>query len=744
MSEKTALILTGGDSLRLRPLSENRPKSMLPICGKPLLEHTFSRLVSQDFGRILIAADRFSNQPVELLGDCPQADFLLNAVPCGNCVPVFRAAELSDDDSITVIFGNILTDIDLSDAQKEHLSSGADVTLVLTPVQNPANHILAVADKSGSITELIPEPARENCRSDLAVTGIMIFSRETALRAKDYNDLLADFLPSLISEGRNVRGIVSDGFFLSIETPEDYFSAVRAAEKGLITGFSAPEKQIPSSACVSAGAKISHDSVIGENVTVCRGAEISGAIILDGAYIGERAVVEGGIIGFGARLLAGASVREGAVVGSSAVIGEQAVVQCGVRIHGGVHLDSFACADRDVRHGISSVLKITEDGICGETGSVINPQLAALAGSAAASLGGKIGIACRDNPASKNLALALAAGVTAAGADAWFFGSATEPALCFCTAESELSAGCFVDAGITAKIRFCSGDGLPLTRSEEKIIENGINRREYRTASFARFGEISDCSAILRLYENMLEKSAPHKLTGIRAILNTSGNKLSQTCEGLLKKINDKDGKPIVFHIGSDGRGTSAYTDETGYVFEDKLILICCKNLFEHGRDVSLPYNFPIAADTLAESFGRKVLRYSGCPSDKSDGEARKLAEKNSFVRDGAELIFRVLNILENRGISLAEAVAELPETAVTTRFIPTDKHPVKLLGSILAQKQISGDGITINDSGGRVLIRPVKTEKGVLMQVESYSMEAASELCDFYQDTLFRKKTEN
>ena len=160
------------------------------------------------------------------------------------------------------------------------------------------------------------------------------------------------------------------------------------------------------------------------------------------------------------------------------------------------------------------------------------------------------------------------------------------------------------------------------------------------------------------------------------------------------------------------------------------------------GHDIALPYNFPMTADKIAEKYGCKVFRYSGCPSDKSDSEARKLALKTPFVRDGAALALTVLETLESRGITLAEAVRELPEMALATRFVAVDKHPMKLLKSLTAEKQASGDGITLNDARGRVLIRPVKTEKGVIMQAESFSMETASELCDFYQDILLMRNS--
>lgn len=769
-NEKTALILAGGDALRLRPLTCSKPAAMLPVCGTPLISYTLRLLKEQGFGRIFAAADRLSSEITGYLEDIPEIDFIVSPSPEGACSALKKTAELcAENEPIAVIFGNLLFDTDLNAALERHkssdasLGSGADVTLLTRQAErgSPRDNILAVTAGDGApVTEMLPCPARENCRSDTAAVGILTVSREIALRAEKYGeDILLDFIPNVIKNGGTVINMSAAGYFCSIADAEGYFAAngdvlsgayPHRPENLLTTADSRPELKlsvpayIAPSAQIAPGAEIGSGTVIGENVTVCRGAKLHGAIVMDGAYIGERATVNSGVIGTGARLLTGAAVYEGAVAGDSAVIAEQAVVRSGVKIWNGRHIDAYACAAQDIKYGFLTPVRIGDDGICGETGSIVTPQTAAAAGSSLASLGGKIGIGCKDNPASKSLAMAVAAGVTAAGAEAWFFGVCSAPALEFCTAKSGLAAGCWVEAGITAKLRLCSGDGLPLTRAEEKIIEGGLNRSEYRRASFSRFGEIRDSAAITGLYTAMLESSAPRKLSKIKAVLNTNGGAVSGVCEKILEKLNGKGGdkrETIVFHIGGDGKGISAYTEATGYVFEEKLLLLACTKRFAEGHDAALPYDFPKAADKLAKKFGGRVLRYSGCPSDPGDSEARRLAAETPFVRDGAALMLAVLDFLESRDITLAEALEELPDMALSTRFVAIDRQPVRLLRSIFTGGAATADGVEINDRRGRVLIRPVKTEKGVLMKVESYSMEAAGELCDFYQDLLLENR---
>lgn len=730
--EKSALILTGGEASRMRPVADNSPKALLKICNRPLIDYTLDILRNHGYETISVAADRRSDLVAEHLADFPDTDLIFSSLPCGNCLPIARAAKTCNG-FLTVIFGDVLFDFDLSAAEKFHAATGADVTIVTRITDHPSRHALAVADENNRITAVVPDPSHENCRSDLALTGIFILDKSVAEDTENYSDLLTDFLPKIVKCGK-VMNFTSDSFFLDLNTPDDLFSATEKLLRQL-----GKQTLTADSAQIAGGVKIGFGTVIGENTTICRGAELNGAIISDGAYIGERVKVNS-FIGKGAKLLSGAVVENGAIVGDNSIIGEQAVVAQGAKIRSGARIEAYSCAKSDT-NGAALPLKITDDGICGETGSVITPQTAALIGSAAAVLGQKIGVSfrdgIRDGTAAECLALAMCTGIAAAGGEAWFFGAASEPALCHCSEKAELSACCYIDSGVTTKIHIFSGNGLPLSRREEKLVEQGLCGN-FRTASFNGFGKIKDVSAMTAIHGNALEKAAPHKLTKFRAVLNTSGKNVSEACEKILGKINRKDGSPIVFHIGSNGRGVSAYTDETGYVFEEKLIMICCKNLFEQGQNVAVPHNFPTVVEKLAEEHGKKVLRYSLCPSDNSDFSARKLALETSFVRDGAMLMFTVLSVLESRGLTLAEAAAELPESAVCTRFVPISKHPLKLFGKE-ENKRISGDGITLASDKGQVHIRPVKTEKGIMMQAESYSMEAASELCDFYQDIVMR-----
>lgn len=749
MANCTAVILAGGNGLRMRPLTCSLPKIMFSVCGEPLAEYHMSALKRNGITECIIAADRFSNVIASHFDDGRKElpKLSLSSVPEGTSTALSKAVkewDIPDHENILVINGAALCDFDFEEIIRRHKYSGSLLTLILSPTERPYDCITA-SEENGVLKGILSYQPRESCVSELAVTGCFVINAGLAARLSEYGeDIILHALPALMKSGIRIDTVTEKGYFKQLITPNDLLEINADVLNGVYpylpkclreTGaefFAGSGCDIDESAAIDGGA------VLGENVTVGKNAKIHGGFIGSGSYIGRSCTVNQAVIGRSVRLSEGASVFEGAVIGENAVIEENASVSPHVKIWNGRHVEPFSCVSNDIKYGFAKPVSLNEEGITGETNGIINPQTAAMAGSAAASVGNRILVGCSGTKAAKALALAFCSGVMAAGKEVWFLDEVTEPELCYCIRISGGGAGCFIEAGISAKLRFFSSDGLPLTRREERLVENGINRGEFRRSGFMRFGNILECFEIRELYRSRLQKLLPRKLSGIRAVVKSPCSRITDTCEEMLKAINDNSGDPIIFHISGSGTKISAFTEETGYVFYEKLVLICCKERFAKGLDAVLPSDFPTAAEHLAEKYGRKILRYSIC-SDNSDKEARKAAAENSFVRDGAALMLELLGIISATGKTLKELCAELPEFASVNRFISLKGRgrQISLLRELCSEQQASSDGIVINDKRGRVMIRPVKTGQGVMMHVESCSIEAASELCDFYQDAL-------
>lgn len=723
----TAVILTGGEGKRLRPLTCEMPKALIPVRNKPVICYTAECLEELGFSDIIISADRCGERFKELFGAKESIRLLMSQKPEGASDVIARAAGKCGGEAMVIIPGDILFDFDLKKFHDNFIrSKSSEISVLGVKTDRFPENAAALTVENGMAKELILNPPGEN--SGFIFTGILAVSKRLAEKFPAYGDVFEEALSNLIKDGdAGAAAFIDAGFFLDINVPADFIRANMAEASSVF---------VADSARICEGAKLTCGAVIGENVYVGKGASINGGIIMNGAYIGEGAVVNRAVVGEGARLLNSSAVYEGAVIGAGAHIYENAEVKPNSRIWNSRVVETNSKIEGDLKYGVGKPLTFDEEGITGETNGIVTPQTASVIGSSLVGIGPKIGIGYKDNSrASHAMALSLVSGVMSAGGEAWLFGECTEPELAFCVKESGLSAGCYADAGITAKFKFVSSDGLPLKRGEESAIEAGINRNEYKKSGFNHFGGALECSGVTKLYRNEIYKCAPKKLTGIKAVVNASSRRLALLCDEILSEINDRDGAPVVFHISADGREVSAYTDETGYVFHDKLILLCCQRLFKSGRDAALPYSFPTVADDLARMYGCVVLRYSGNSRGDADKEARELAAP--FVTDGAVLMFGILDLLSSGNVSLSAAMQKIPEFATVNRYVPLDGYSDEILKSIGTSITAEADGAVISDTRGRILISPVRTGKGVMMRVESYDLEIAAELCDFYQDII-------
>lgn len=760
-----AVIMAGGEGTRLRPLTCNMPKPLAPLCGKPVVEYILELLKKHGFRQAVFTL-RYQGEKIVSHFDDDEYDgialsYTFEKEPLGTAGSVKNAVGASD--AVLVISGDAMCDFNLSAAMEYHRRTGAKATIIAKKVPDPREYGLVLAGEDGRVQSFLEKPSYESCVTDLANTGVYILSKEVLdMIPEGQSDFAQDIFPKMLKNGMEIYAYEDSGYWCDIG---DFNSYIRCQQDmlagrvdcelpghktlgGILTLSGAefkgarltPPIYIGKNVRIAPGAVIDSGSVLCDDVTVCRGAKIHGSILLEGAYVGERATVNEAVLCESARVLASASVFEGGIVGKNAVIGENAVVENGVKIWAGKHLDDNTTASYDVKYGNARQLCIDDEGVCGETNGEITPQIASMLGASLGTVGQKIGIGFKDTAPARALAYAVISGILSAGGEVWNLGESTETELDFALRTASLDLGCFVDAGVVTKLKIFSENGLPLTRKQERKIEGGLNRSEYNKAGFNDFGRIIDAASLRDLYVNELKRLLPRSLKGIRAEVNTAGHRIQVISQEILDEISDKSGERMIFHVSADGRRLSVYTEETGYVFYEKLLLLSCQSFFQRGMDVALPYSAPALADLLAHRYGSRALRYYNCPVDNSDAEARRLAKDIIFARDALVLMSVLLKNLSERRISLAQAVEELPKFTAANRFVSIEKSPSIVLKKLCNERGGLSEGVVASNDEGRVLIRPVKTGKGVMMFVESFKAETASEICDFYEKMLTDK----
>ena len=381
----------------------------------------------------------------------------------------------------------------------------------------------------------------------------------------------------------------------------------------------------------------------------------------------------------------------------------------------------------------------------------ITPAEASLIGAACAKAAANTGnsrlLVCHgSNEGAAALAHAFASGAAASGADCIMAGRTAAGSGVYAGKSYGCGIICHIHTEITAVFRLFAGDGLPLYRSTEEHIEKLLRASGgISSLPYSHFGSITAVSGTDGLYIAQLEKKLPDKFKGVYADVYSSSREILSLAEKILESRNDRSGERIAFRISGDGRKLSAYTEKDGYVFRDRLEMICRKALFEKGIDAAVCGRSARVLEKMAADYGRRVISCGGavCRNENAPSEkclaARRAAAEQSFAYDGAALMLTVLEILSSRGITLGEAAAEIPSYSNVSRYIPVSS-PSELLKRLCSTgNSLSPDGVLSDGEGGRVVIRPVRTGKGIMLDVESYAMEAASELCDFYSEVIKR-----
>jgi len=338
-----AVLLVGGQGTRLRPLTINTPKPMLPVAGVPFTVHQISRAKQAGVTRIVLATSYRAEVFREFL-DANDLGIEIVVVtetePLGTGGAINHVmSELASgpNDPVLVFNGDVLTGVDIAGLVRHHQQVDADVTLYLTPVEDPRAYGLVPIDESGRVTAFLEKPQTpEEIITDTINAGCYVFRRSVIddIPAGRVVSVERETFPGLLAAGAMVTGVVDRGYWLDLGTP----LAFARGSADLVLGH-APSPAVPNpgpylalpSAQIAPDAVLTGGSAIGRAAVIESGALVDASVVFDGAVIESGAQVRNSIIGVGARIGAG-TVLDGAVVGDRARIGAGNELLPGVRV----------------------------------------------------------------------------------------------------------------------------------------------------------------------------------------------------------------------------------------------------------------------------------------------------------------------------------------------------------------------------------------------------------------------------
>jgi mannose-1-phosphate guanylyltransferase len=334
-----AILLVGGQGTRLRPLTINTPKPMLPVAGVPFTVHQILRARDAGVERIILG----TSYKAEIFREYVAANDLgidiviaTEPEPLGTGGAIrFAAEHLTSDGPVLIFNGDVLTGLDIPALVSEHEAAGNEVTLYLTPVEDPRAYGLVPTDDSGRVTAFLEKPTSpEQIVTNHINAGCYVFRREVIDRipSGEVVSVERQTFPELLAAGARVGGVVDDGYWLDLGTPLAFVQGSR----DLVLGR-APSPAVPTPGealihgLVEKYAVATGGTAVGPEAVIASGAEVDGSVLFPNARIASGARVRNSIIGRGAQIGAD-TVLDGVVVGDGAVIGAGNELLEGVRI----------------------------------------------------------------------------------------------------------------------------------------------------------------------------------------------------------------------------------------------------------------------------------------------------------------------------------------------------------------------------------------------------------------------------
>jgi mannose-1-phosphate guanylyltransferase len=347
-----AVLLVGGKGTRLRPLTVNTPKPMLPTAGVPFLHHVLSRAADAGVDHVVLATSYRPEVFRDGIGDGSglglRVDYVTEDVPLGTGGGIRNVADLLEsgpDDPVVILNGDVLSGHDLAAQVAAHVAADADATLHLTEVEDPRAFGCVPTDRDGRVTaflEKTPNPVTNRINA-----GCYVFRRKVidAIPAGRPVSVERETFPGLVADGSVVLGHVDAAYWLDLGTPAAFVQASCDLVRGVAPSPALPgpvgERLVLDGAGVAADALVTGGTTVGAGAAVGPGASVEGSVLLDGAVVAAGAVVRGSVVGRSARVGAG-TVLDGVVVGDGAVVGEGNELAPGARVWCDVSIPPYA------------------------------------------------------------------------------------------------------------------------------------------------------------------------------------------------------------------------------------------------------------------------------------------------------------------------------------------------------------------------------------------------------------------
>ena len=568
-----AIILAGGNGTRLRPLTEELPKPMIPVLNKPLMEYSIDLLKKYgitDIGVTLMFLPQFIKNYFK-----DGSEFGVNLTyytedsPLGTAGSV-KLAEDALDDTFVVISGDALTNIQIDKILKYHKSIDADVTIVLSKQDNPLEYGVVLTDSSGKVTSFCEKPMWESVVSNTVNTGIYIIEKKVLKKIP--TDLEFDFsndlFPLLMKENYNIYGYITEDYWCDLGNPQSYLSANTDVLSGKVFGdkyenilcegvmLSENVKLIPpvyigKNTVINGSCKIGPNVTIGDN-SIIENSDVSDSLIwnknlinysnLSNIIIGENNIIDKCVF-------AGNNV-----IGSKVKLNKNSFIEYGIKISNNVEIPSDFIVTNDYNKRRNKRSLFSDEGISGIWNYEIFYQ--DLLGIASSYTDKKILISSNKTELSVAISDLLASFYALCGVNVYI--SFSNEASCrFFSSINKIKSIYIYEKNDKINIQLIDEKGLNISHKQEKSIDFNKNIISVKRGNIVRLNSIDKDfeyflnASIPFCKENVQistdEKFRLHNLIWENYDFNGTLNKISSASvlakNGTISDVYDKSGR---------------------------------------------------------------------------------------------------------------------------------------------------------------------------------------------------------
>ena len=808
-----AIIMAGGEGSRLRPLTCDRPKPMVPMLNRPVMEFTVDLLKKHGISDIGVTLQYMPQEIINHFGEGSRQgvnmQYFIEEEPLGTAGSVKNAAGFIKDTFI-VVSGDALTDFDLSEALAFHRAKRAIATIVLTPVKVPLEYGVVITGSSGEIRQFLEKPGWGEVFSDTVNTGIYILEPEvlTYIPEGQKFDFSKDLFPFLLQEGKPLYGISLNGYWCDIGNLKQYQEAHYAAMEGRVivevTGhlqgdmvYIGNNCKIDPSAIIKGPAVIGNNCQIGKNVTVGPFASIGDyskidnhatmkrAVVWKGTYVGKHAEIRGAVLCNKVTVKDRAGIFEGAVIGAGGIVEENARIRPETKVWPHKVVEKDTVLDNHLVWGTRACRNLFgADGIAGQVNVNLTPECAAKLGAVFGTIinpDSKVLISSDHHRGTRMIKTAVQAGLLSVGVCAIDGGDLVTPVHRNAVRTLRVKGGIHVKSSSAdpeiVQINFFSGNGVCITRDQERKIENLFERDDFQRTDKRNVGTVEYMPGLTEAYIRSLFGLVNTDIVRDRSYRMVAhygeslGMLIPTVFGGLGCQVINLDWQPgeepldstglhqalahqvgrTAAHLGvcfDENAESVVIIDETGRIIDNDMFLALTSLMILDTCNTPLivvPVTGSSVVETMAEARKGKVIRTKTAPVNlmneilKNDVQSSQGAFNQSVITlDAISTVVRLIEYMADNDLSLAEMITRIPEFYMTRKETGcpwTEKGKVmrQLIDEIRGQRVELLDGVKVYHENGWALVLPDADQPQYHVYTEGYSYEFAESLADFY-----------